>query len=282
MIAMTVADLGAPTGSPGGQGSVFEHPHDPTLLVKRYHGHVPVDSGGLQALVDWRPSLPVADRRVLDAQSAWPTEVVDFQDGTFGVLIPRAPSAFFHLVGGDRLPRVLSWAFDVDACRFAGVKPASPVQAVRLAQGAAQVFDVLHRHGVAYRDVSGNNMFFSHGSRPVPYLIDCDGAHVLGAAEGIPGGTSPNWGCPWGGSATQEDLYKLSLLVLRVVFRYQGPIDTSVGRIRVSGLPRQGVSREMVDHLSAGLSQGGSRPTPADWMTVLADYESGLMSRGAA
>ena len=283
MITLTsLGPLGPAVGMPGGQGAVFKHPQDPRQLVKTYHPLVSVNPDGLEALVSWRNGLPPADRAIIDAHTSWPTEVIDGENGSYGVVIPHAPDMFFHTVSGDRSARVLSWAFDVDACRFAGLTPASPLTAVRLARGAAAVFDAFHRNGLAYRDVSGNNMFFSDGPRPQPYFIDCDGAHVLGGPEGLPGGSTPNWGCPWGESGISQDLYKLALLVLRVVFRYQGPITDTVQRIQVGAHPPQGAPLEVVDHLSSGLHRSGSRPTAAQWVSVLNDYEAGLVQRRAA
>lgn len=281
MISVTLlGPAGAMVGSPGGQGSVYELQARAGELLKIYHPQLRVDPAGLEALVAWRAGLPAQDRGVIDAATAWPRGVVDCGSG-FGVVMPKAPAAFFHTVAAMRLPRDLAWAYNATACRFAGLTPATPVTAARVLISCAAAVDVWHRHGVAGFDFSGTNELWDP-LRGLGYFLDCDSLQVLAEPRGLPRAESPGWRCPWPDTGIEADCYKLALMVLRVVHRYEGPLDDSVARIRVGGHPRQGIPRALVDLLRDGLRRDGPRPSAADWLPVLRDLEAGLRARRAA
>jgi DNA-binding helix-hairpin-helix protein with protein kinase domain len=265
----------------GGQGDVYELDSDPRLLLKRYRADVAVDEAGLRALVDWRKQLQPKDFAVIDKHAAWPLEVVDCEDGTYGILMNRAPQEYWHTVEGATLPRDLSWAFMEDAARFVGLEPAPPTAAVLLMVQIATVFDVFHRNGVAYGDLSATNVLWTGGNSPSVLLIDCDSAGITGQPRALQEVQTPLWNCPWPGVEAQErDQYKLAIAFLRLFFRYEGPIMDTTRNIQVPSYPP--VTQDTASLLGAGLKQVSIRPAPADWLPALQQLHRGLKARKVA
>ncbi|WP_157581293.1 hypothetical protein [Phycicoccus sp. Root563] len=277
---MTRLDVGPLLGS-GGQGDVYELPSDPGRLFKRYRSGVRVDETGLSALVEWRLELSPRDRAVVDKHTAWPLEVVDCPGGTLGILMNRAPRDFWHTVEGGVLPRDLSWAFMSEAARFVGLEPATPRAAVAIMVQLATAFDVLHRNGATYGDLSASNVLWTGDGCPSVLLIDCDAAEVNGRPRALREAQTPLWSCPWPGVEGRErDEFKLAMAFLRLFFRYEGPIMDSTSSIEVPSHPP--VTGEAADLLTAGLRQVSVRPAAADWLPVLRELHGGLRARRVA
>jgi hypothetical protein len=267
--------------SVGGQGSVYELPARPAELLKRYHSHVRVDVNGLEALVQWRATLSPRDLGIINRSTAWPVEVVNCEDGTSGFIMPRAPAEYWHTLENDTLPRDLSWAFMVDSARFVGLKPASPPAAVAVIHKLMIVFDVLHRNGICYGDLSATNVLWSGGSRPDIFVLDCDAAWIAGQPRALKDAQTMLWKCPWQGvQARERDEYKLALAFLRLFFRYEGPIDSTTRNIQLPAYPP--VTREAAELLAAGLREVTNRPAASDWFEALHKLERGLKARKVA
>jgi hypothetical protein len=277
---ITLSKLGriGPVLNVGGQGTVYELLDRPGELLKRYHSWVTVDVTGLVSLADWQSTLAAGEQARLAATTAWPIDVVDCEDGTFGIVMQRAPDAFWQVVHQDKVPRDLSWAFMADAVRFAGLRPASPVAAVIMLYQLMTVFELFHRNGVSYGDMSSTNVLWSGGNRPVVFVLDCDSAAVEGYPRALKGARTTLWGCPWPGVVARElDEYQLAVAFLRLYFRYEGPLDATTRRIQLPAQPP--VPRAAADLLAAGLREVGIRPAASDWLTVLRPMERGLKAR---
>jgi DNA-binding helix-hairpin-helix protein with protein kinase domain len=280
MIQLSALQVGRLLGG-GGQGDVYELDSNPGRALKRYKQNVAVDVMGLAALVNWRTNLSPSDKVIIDRHTAWPLDVVDCGNSTCGIVMNRAPDDFWHVVEGDSLPRDLSWAFMVDAARFVGLQPASPIAAVQMMFQLATIFDVFHRNGVVYGDLSARNVLWSGGGRPAVLLIDCDAAEVAGQPRALKEAQTPLWNCPWPGVEGQErDEFKLAVAFLRLFFRYEGPLSDTTRNIQVPAYPP--VTRAAADLLSAGLKQVSIRPNAADWLPALRQLERGLKARKAA
>ena len=279
---INAADLAlGPMISDGGQGMVFELTDDDTRVLKQYKAGVTVDPDGLVALADWRAGLAGKDLAVIDQHTAWPEQVVAFDDGTHGFLMRKAPASFWHVVEGARVPRDLTYAVSQDAARFVGLRPASPGEAVAVVFQLATVFDVFHRNGVAYGDLSSRNLLWTGGSRPSTLLIDCDAAGVEGAPRALQEAQTPLWDCAWDGVEGRErDEYKLALLFLRLYWHFEGIIGDSTPQVQVpASRPAQ---REVGELLGAGLWRVSLRPSAADWLPSLRELERGLRRTRAA
>lgn len=278
MIKISTLHVGPRLGG-GGQGDVFELPDDPEHLVKRYRPEIAVNEAGLVALVDWRAGLPPKDGAIIAKHTAWPQEIVDCEDGTFGIIMKRAAASFWHTVEDEKLPRDLSWAYLQDSARFAGLTTPPPRAAVQLMIQLATVLDVLHRNGVVYGDLSATNVLWTGGTAPNLFVIDCDAAHVEGGPRALDVAQTPLWSCPWPGVEGRErDEFKLALAFLRLYFCYEGPIDLSTQNLLVPDHPP--VSRAAADLVTAGLQQLSVRPSAGDWLPVLRHLAKGLRARG--
>jgi hypothetical protein len=265
----------------GGQGEVHELTSSPDQLLKRYKPGIAVDAAGLEALVAWRQGLDPRDRNVVDQFAAWPLEAVDCENGSFGIVMKRAPRQLWHVVEGDTLPRDLSWAFMEDAARFVGLQPATATAAVTIMFQIATVFEVFHRNGVVYGDLSAANVLWSGGRRPTIFVIDCDATEVIGRPRALQEAQTPLWACPWPGvTARERDEYKLALAFLRLFFHYEGPLTDSTRNIQIPATPP--VTREAADLLGAGLREVSIRPAAADWLNPLRTLERGLKARKIA
>ena len=123
---MSVTLLGS-----GGQGDVYELSSDPGQTAQAVPARAsPSTRRASSPSSTGASTLPPKDMAIIDKHTAWPLEVVDCEDGTYGILMNRAPQEYWHTVEGDTLPRDLSWAFMVDAARFVGLQPATPLAAV--------------------------------------------------------------------------------------------------------------------------------------------------------
>lgn len=276
----SLGPIGGPLGAPGGQGTVYELPDHPDLVLKRYHATTAVDPAGLDSLVAWRRHLTPADRAAVDATTAWPDDVVHCPDGTVAVVVRRAPNRFFHQVEGDLVPRDLSWAFCADAVRWAGLEPAPPTVCVSLVRRIAAVFEVFHRTGVCYGDVSATNILWVGGRRPEVFFLDCDSAHVTGQPRALADAQTPLWECPWPLEDRRRDEYKLALTFLRLFWRYDGPLTDLVRTVRLPAQPP--VTRSTAALVEQGLREQGPRPAATDWLDPLQRLNQGLRRRRVA
>jgi hypothetical protein len=281
MILLSALGGIGPELSVGGQGTVYELLARPGEMLKRYHPHVKVDLPGLESLVEWRSTLAPGDLAVINRSTAWPVEVVDCEDGTFGFVMPRASAQFWHTLEGETSPRDLSWAFMADSARYVGLTPASPVVAVILMHQLSIVFDVFHRNQISYGDLSAANVLWSGGNRPTIFVLDCDATQLTGRPPALKAAETMLWKCPWPGVAARErDEYKLALAFLRLYFRYEGPLDYNTRHVQLPAHPP--VTREAADLLAAGLREISTRPAASDWFDALRSLERGLRARKVA
>ncbi|HUB69645.1 MAG TPA: hypothetical protein VL984_04420 [Acidimicrobiales bacterium] len=306
----------------GGEGRVFEvvaapgparQPNGP-LVFKQLRRPRPIRD--VEPVVDLPTQLgaldPARARRVASS-SAWPVAaVVDGGPDAIGLLMPRAPAAFWlrHRDGKGRLANLSYLVSDPDRIAIAygaQVPPPGDPERVALVYALSRLLDgwegaqgpLRAVHG----DLSAKNVLWSMVPGPAVYVLDCDGATVLGPpAPAGPGpeevpkprATTPNWEDPataagagaGAGLCGASDRYALGLAFLRVVGAAHFPLQgrqRSGQRVDVDlELPRSW--RRLPDmpalwhtcEAALSLVAPAGRPAPAEWCARLEELLAAL------
>ena len=255
ILERTQVEVG-PLLAEGGEGRVYTLADRSDGLFKEYREPVPLALAS--ALIGWPAEVartsPGYAARVLGS-AAWPTAVVTDGDAAVGVLMPRAPQAFWlhHRDGIDRLA-TLSYLTADPAQRAAayGLSLPPPMAPERIAvvYALARLLVALHEASPAagHGDLSARNVLWSLHDVPRVYLIDCDNSELADDQEvrlpgpgavGPPGaftppGTrrrpmTPNWDDPSIPPGANPDLlsdrYSLALIFLRVAGAAHYPVQ---------------------------------------------------------
>jgi hypothetical protein len=291
----------------GGEGRVFEaswvgSEREP-LVYKQLREPRPL--GEVEGVVRFPSCLPPSLAARLRSSSAWPVAVVlgTSRNLALGTLMPRAPSRFCarHRDGQLRLATLSYLATDPDRIAVAyGVAVPAPGSAERVAlvYALCRLLEALEGPpggpSAAHGDLSAKNTLWSFEPAPAVFLLDCDGARVLGEL-GQPGdgprATTPNWydpAGPAGAGRREADRYALGLAFLRVVGAANFPLQA---RQRAGGtvsvdleLPRSW--RRLPDlpglwglcERSLSCLDPASRPRPGEWASQL-EQLLGLLGR---
>lgn len=152
--------LGAQLTTPGGEGSIYEIPSDPSLVAKVYHNPPhPQKSVKLEHLC--RASNPA-----LASVAAWPRTLiyaVNDRRNIRGFLMSRINGKEIHRLYG---PRERQLEFPSAAWDFL----------IHVARNCAAAFETLHEHGVVMGDVNEKNLLVT--ATGLVRLIDCDSYQI--------------------------------------------------------------------------------------------------------
>jgi len=266
----------------GGQAVVHRLPDlrlpddDRTLVYKEYRpGHAP--PAGMNAIVNMRTGMSVADRAKLDSIAVWPLRAVRDGDRYCGVVLPLIPGEFLErrrLPGSGRSsldPREVQNLFvDPELAQRIGMPLVPLNHRYAVCRDLADGLAFLHKHDIVFGDINAKNVLFRKAARATIMLVDCDAVRFKGSAAVTRQLNAPDWDPPEGGVVLTEatDLYKLGLLVLRVL-NPGAQASTSRDPRRADPLLRIGQGREK---LRAALSADpGNRPAAAWWRNYFAD-----------
>jgi DNA-binding helix-hairpin-helix protein with protein kinase domain len=266
----------------GGQAVVYRLPDlrlpddDRELVYKEYRlGHAPPI--GMDAIVNKRTGMSVADRAKLDSIAVWPVRAVRDGDRYRGVVLPMIPAEFFQrrrLPGSgvsSRDPREVQNLFVAPSLAQRVGMPLVPLNhRYAVCRDLADALAFLHRHGIVFGDINAKNVLFRQAAQATVMLVDCDAVRSRGSAAVTRQLNAPDWDPPEGGSVltTATDLYKLGLFVLRVL-NPGAQASTSRDPRRADPLLRIGRGHEM---LRAALSADPRhRTTAGQWRNYFAD-----------
>ncbi len=252
------------------------------------------DSAVLAQLVAMRWGLDARERALLDGLAAWPLAVVEGEGGdVVGCLVPLAAHPFYYLPADDtkngKVPQQAKWLVVAPKrARRAGAAAVGERDVVARSTVLARVcllLELLHRHGVVYGDLSDRAVLFGAGDVAEAFVVGCEGAAIAG--DGTPQRNSAGWAAPeaFGGEDDDEDgktdaalstapsvqtvatdLYKLGLLILRVLAPAGDGLERSRDADRVRGVLDETGQRMMQDALG---EEPGDRPTAAEWYAYL-------------
>ncbi|MER5474087.1 hypothetical protein ABZX90_40520 [Streptomyces sp. NPDC002935] len=268
--------LGARVGD-GGQGEVYGVSGPDRLLYKSYREPGKVDGGELAALVALRQGLAPADRERLDRETAWPLCRVMDGGTTTGFLMRRAPDSMtWRTSRGEGRLTDLSYLLRPPRAAWQDVAQPSPAERYALVVAVLGLFRWLHTLGLVVGDVSHANVLWTVRPGPAPYLLDCDGARLVGRPPVLEQADTPDWHDPLAapGTATVDsDRYKTALVVGRVLSQdpYVAP-----------GKPLQPLSGVLDDRRDSAVralweqaaGPRGTRPHLAQWCTALAGRDT--------
>lgn len=288
---VTVADLGARDHiATGGFGTVYALTAPVPgfagrLAYKEYRTDIaPEDQAAAMSCargaIALRDRLSPADRDELDHFAVWPLAMVTDDTGRdVGVLMPLLPDEFFHVRRDprgttERRPLNLEWLITSERRRAqAGITVPgwhSPALRFDLLVQLCHAFDLIHRHGYVYGDLSLKNVAFcvAHDRGRI-ILLDCDGV----ASENDPDrqqGNTRQWEAPetLAGQALQDratDCYKLGLTILRCLT----PGEFATGGVDLTLLKRE-YDRAVCDAVALALSSDpADRPTAEQLARVM-------------
>jgi hypothetical protein len=237
----------------------------------------------------WR-SLPPAEQAELAAMAAWPTDLVVDHGVVVGVLMPLIAGDFWHTRTGldgrvQRQPSNLKWLMAEDSLlgdRFDRALFFDDSVRFELLAQTLRLLAWLHRRGVVFGDVSGNNFMFTL-SPPRVLGIDCD-AVVTGPSTDSAVGRMTNFYVPPefqgpGARTTVDaasDTWKAAILLLRALT--PGP-RCSQRRPDAVRLLRGRVPDRLLDVLTACLTDDpDQRPPLTDLFACVEDVYRTLSS----
>jgi hypothetical protein len=273
-VALDGLEIGAMLGSGGQAVGVYLLEGDHTGQVfKRYKASLEVNDVALDELIRWRKQLPTISRSALDLHVSWPRARVVDGGSTVGVLLSRAPGAFYKTNSGSL--RDLQSLYLVDRMRRRGEEVPEPDDRLRITLQLVNLLWFFSSHDVVHGDLSMKNILWcppkpGDEHSPLIYLLDCDGAHFSGQDRPIPAVvTTPGWTDPRVETQVvpahdaQSDLYALSLAIERCYFgRHSDHGQGSI--VDVPEWPP--VRDDFLQLLRSGLSPDDRRPPPDEWV----------------
>jgi hypothetical protein len=165
--------------------------------------------------------------------------------------MPLAPdSCFFELTAAKRTRREtlqIKFLTDDGYWRSAAIGSDKPnvgyQDRLEIAIDCLDSIEVLHRHGLAYGDISGNNVVARLDERPGVFFFDADSISPLELRSRNPL-VSPGWETPEGLDPISIDRSRFAILVIRLLLEEPNvyPDWDSVGRLPNSGKEQFGES----------------------------------------
>lgn len=239
----------------GGEGVVYRHPNDPSLVAKVYKAPAAEDEAKLLAMLRHPPQQQTVTRKSGEAtpQIAWPRALIyDRQNGTFaGYLMPLLPSDISadlsNLFSGPNVKK--HGLDDIDDYR----------SRLYIAHNFASVVRYIHEAGHALVDIKPQNIkLYKQGG--LICLVDCDGFSIADGGELHPASLiTPQFLAPEAQNARlpiadigfAQDNYALAILIYQIIGNNLHP---AAG---VLSDPNGPASRE--ERLASGLTHIGAQ-----------------------
>ena len=209
----------------GAFGTLYRDPRNPAHCIKVLKDPMLGEEARslirLAEIARWaRPS----DVEQLVTRFAWPIEIFGDDDAVHGYTMPLAPnSCYFELTVAKRTKReTLQIKFLTDhsywrSAAVTGPKPNVSYQdRLEIAIDCLDSMEVLHRHGLAYGDISGNNIVARMDARPGVFFFDADSITTVDLRNASPL-VSPGWETPEGLDPLAIDRSRFAILVFRLL-----------------------------------------------------------------
>jgi hypothetical protein len=209
----------------GAFGTLYRDPRNPAHCIKVLKNPMLGEEARslirLAEIARWaRPS----DVAQLVTRFAWPIEIFGDGEAVHGYTMPLAPnSCYFELTVAKRTKReTLQIKFLTDDSYWRGAAVTGPKPNVsyqdrlEIAIDCLDSMEVLHRHGLAYGDISGNNIVARMDARPGVFFFDADSVTTVDLRNANPL-VSPGWETPEGLDPLAIDRSRFAILVFRLL-----------------------------------------------------------------
>ena len=257
----------------GAQGAVrvaeIATPRSTGLVHKRFGEGLAVRGDRLMALVRWRRDLPPDERAWLDERAAWPLTMTHQDGDLVGVLMRRAAGRFtigLTLPSGTTRTTLSELQFLVTSdARLSrvGLDPIDQATRLEVLRATAELLAFFHERDVVVGDISPKNVLWARDPGAV-HLLDCDAFRLAGELPAVEQLHSRSWTDP-SFAATQNrqsDVFKLGLLVLRVLSRNGTATDPALASGQLDDVGMWMLRRTLAAEPSA-------RPSAAEWVRYL-------------
>lgn len=167
----------------GGVGDVFLDPQRPGWCIKKFHRPLVGDEAhNLVRLSSLFGSLRPSEISYLQSRFSWPVDLFGARDRIVGFAMPLAPgTAYFDLqVAGKRTRQLLQAKYLIDKNYWssAAVQSSQPALTrdarLQLCQDVVFAINLITELGLAYGDVSGNNLCAALDHIPTVFFLDAD------------------------------------------------------------------------------------------------------------
>jgi DNA-binding helix-hairpin-helix protein with protein kinase domain len=266
--ALSSLQLGEKLGS-GGQGEVHRVKNPPGLAFKRYFSPA-INADSLRALVEFPDSLDPFVRAALLAQTAWPQARVTDGGRVVGFLMQQVPTSFMGRSAAGPKLRELQYLLYPPKPMWGDIKPLDAAGRVQLAHTFVNLMRALHDHSMVLGDISLRNLLWSPGSPPQMFILDCDGAHLLGYPPVLPQPETPGWedpNKPATGLDLDTDRYKVACAVGRILAA-MAEIRPGEPLTPLPGTPPN-VAKLVQECFKDADGPHGTRPTLSRWAQAL-------------
>jgi DNA-binding helix-hairpin-helix protein with protein kinase domain len=258
----------------GGQGEVHRVKNHQGTAFKRYFDPAAVNAESLRALVEFPDSLDPSARAALLAQTAWPQGRVTDSGRVVGFLMQEVPAQFFgRTTAGPKL-RELQYLLYPPKPMWGDIKPLDSVGRVHLAHAFVKLMRTLHDHSMVLGDISMRNLLWSPGNPPDLFVLDCDGAHLVGYPTVLPQPETPGWEDPYmpaTGLDLDTDCYKVACAVGRILAA-MAEVRPGEPLKPLSDIP-QNVAKLAQACFKGAAGVHGTRPTLSQWAQALTGRE---------
>ncbi len=208
----------------GGFSEIFKDPDHPERLIKVFKFPlIGADAERFHRLVDIRDWVRPSDTATLTSRFAWPIEWWGDNTGVTGFSMTEAPPGcwFMVTVAGRTIRTLLQLKYLENAAwwqrRAVSSEPPDlpPDNRRELAIDWIDTIETLHNNGLAYGDISSNNICANLSERPTVYLFDVDS---IGLPVEVEAGQvrTVDWNAPEGLDAVHRDRSLAALLVWRL------------------------------------------------------------------
>jgi hypothetical protein len=287
-IRVRASDLGAK--SLIGNGAMTDVSRLDSFTVPGHHGGLAFvrvrdrsaehwDPAVLSRLVAFRWGLDADERAMLDELAAWPAAVVEDDDGeVVGCLVPLAAHPFYYVPAEDtahgKEPQQVKWLVVAPKrARRAGAAAVGERDLVVRCTVLARVcllFDLLHRHGVVFGDLSERSVLFGVSEVAEAFVVGCEGAAFAGdetaQRNSVGWATDDALTTDPSQQTIATDRFKLGLLILRVLAPAGDGLERSRDAERIRSVLDGAGQRMMSDALG---DDPDARPSASEWYQYL-------------
>jgi hypothetical protein len=237
----------------GGFSEIFRDPAHPDRLIKVFnYPLIGSDADRFQRLVDINDWVRPSDIATLTSRFAWPLEWWGDNTGVAGFSMSEAPpGCWFTLRVAGRSGRTLMQVKYLENAEWwerravlSEPPDLSPGYRRELAIDWIDAIETLHTNGLAFGDISSNNICANLGESPTVYVFDVDSIGLPAEVESSQV-HSPDWVAPGGLDAMRQDRSLAALLVWRLFTEIRGSYPSQLDEHLLASVGATSITRHL-------------------------------------